>query len=79
MAHIPSTGFLRLHQILGNPRAVPPVPPLLPISKSSWWTGVASGKFPPAVKLGPRTTAWRVESILTLIEKFSAAKQQGEK
>jgi predicted DNA-binding transcriptional regulator AlpA len=39
----------------------------LPISASSWWAGVASGRFPKPVKLGPRTSAWRVEEIRKLI------------
>ena len=54
-------GFLRLSAIIG-----PDGP--IPISRSSWWAGVASGRFPKPVKLGPRTTAWRVEDIAALIE-----------
>jgi hypothetical protein len=42
MAHqLPETGYLRLRQILGDPRADPPVPALIPIGKTSWWAGVA--------------------------------------
>lgn len=66
-SQLPETGFLRLPQIIGNPKAVPPVPALYPIGKSSWWSGVKSGRFPQPVKLGPRVTAWRVEDIRTLI------------
>lgn len=40
---------------------------LLPISRSTWLNGVRSGKFPKPVKLGPRTTVWRVEDIRALI------------
>jgi hypothetical protein len=65
---LPSTGFLRLPQIIGNPKAEPPIPPLLPICKSSWWDGVRNGKYPKPLKLGPRTTVWRVEDIRRLIE-----------
>jgi len=32
-----------------------------PVSKSTWWAGVKSGRFPKPVKLGPRITAWRAE------------------
>jgi predicted DNA-binding transcriptional regulator AlpA len=67
MNQLPETGFLRLPQIIGNPKAVPPIPALYPIGKSSWWNGVKSGRFPQPVKLGPRVTAWRVEDIRTLI------------
>jgi predicted DNA-binding transcriptional regulator AlpA len=65
---LPKTGFVRLKQILGNPKADPPVPAIIPVSRSSWWLGVRNGRFPQPVKLGPRTTAWRVEDIRKLIE-----------
>ena len=59
--HLPSTGFVRLAALLapGGP---------LPISKSSWWQGVRSGRYPAPVKLGPRITAWRVEDVRQLME-----------
>ena len=71
MAHttVPETGFLRLPQILGNPKANPPIPAIIPVGKSSWWQGVKNGRFPKPVKLGPRTTAWKVEDILELIDR----------
>lgn len=68
---LPETGFLRLSQILGNTKTDPPIPPLLPISKSTWWVRVKSGEYPQPVKLGPKITAWRVEDIRSLIEKQS--------
>ena len=68
MAALPDTGFLRQEQILGNPNK--DLPPIIPVSKSTWWAGVRSGRFPPAFKLGPRTTAWRVEDIRALIERL---------
>jgi len=40
---------------------------LIPISKSAWWEGVRSGRFPQSVKLGPRTTVWRESDIQALI------------
>lgn len=64
MAHLktfPETGFLRLKQILG------PQGPI-PVSKSTWWEGVKSGRYPKPIKLGPRITAWRAEDIRKLIE-----------
>ena len=41
----------------------------LPISKSAWWSGVAEGKYPQPIKLGPKTTCWRESDILALIER----------
>ncbi|PWY56060.1 transcriptional regulator [Legionella qingyii] len=67
MNQLPQTGYLRLSQILGNPKANPPVPPIIPIGKSSWWEGVKNGRFPQPTKLGPRITVWRVEEIRQLI------------
>ena len=66
---LPETGFLRLPQIIGNPKAEPPVPAIIPVKKSCWWEGVKSGRFPKPVKLGPRVTVWRVEDIRDLIAK----------
>jgi len=58
---IPTTGFLRLPQILN----------IVPISKSAWWEGCKTGRFPKPVKLGPRTTAWRAEDIAALVKQLS--------
>jgi predicted DNA-binding transcriptional regulator AlpA len=66
-------GYLRLNQIVGNPKANPPISAIIPISKSSWWKGVKSGSYPQSVKLGPRMTAWKVEDIRALIESMEAA------
>ncbi len=68
MFELPESGYLRLAQILGDKKSNPPVLPIIPIGKSSWWAGVKSGRYPQPVKLGPRTTAWRIEDIRHLIE-----------
>lgn len=57
----PATGFLRLADIVGPGRPIP-------IGKSTWWKGVKSGQFPQPIKLGARTTVWRVEDIRALIK-----------
>jgi prophage regulatory protein len=62
--HFPHSGFVRLVSILA------PHGPI-PVGRSTWWAGVKSGRFPKPVKLGPRTTAWKVEDIRDLIEKAS--------
>lgn len=66
---LPQVGFLRLPQIIGDPKRG--IPALIPISRASWWAGVKSGRFPKGVKLGPRTTAWQVEAIYSLISNTS--------
>ena len=59
---IPDSGFVRLPQILA----------VIPIGKSTWWAGVASGRFPSGIKLSSRTTAWKAKDIHDLIDKLSA-------
>ncbi|MFO2976469.1 AlpA family phage regulatory protein [Legionella pneumophila serogroup 3] len=68
MHDLPSEGFVRLNQILGNKNRTPPIVPLIPVGRTTWWAGVKNGRFPQPVKLGPRTTAWRVKDIRQLIE-----------
>lgn len=68
MHALPETGFLRLPSIIGNAKANPPIPALIPVRKSTWWAGVKAGRYPKPVKLGPRVTAWRVEDIRALIQ-----------
>ena len=55
---LPDTGFIRLHTVLQH----------IPVGKSSWWAGAASGRFPMSYKIGPRTTAWKVEDIRSFID-----------
>ena len=72
MHALPETGYLRLSQIIGDPERRPPTPPLIPVSKSTWWNGVRSGRYPqPTRALGARITAWRVEDIKALIDAAS--------
>jgi prophage regulatory protein len=65
---LPQYGLLRLWQILGNRRKG--IPPIIPVSKSTWWAGVKSGKYPKPVKLSARCTCWYVEDIRTLMERI---------
>ncbi|WP_164075594.1 helix-turn-helix transcriptional regulator [Stenotrophomonas maltophilia] len=60
---LPTTGYLRLPGVLR----------LYPVSRSTWWAGVRSGRYPQPVKLGERCTAWRVEDIRALIERVASA------
>ncbi len=69
MHQLPETGFVRLPQIIGDPKAEPPIPAIIPVKKSCWWDGVKSGRFPQPVKIGNgRGTFWRVEDIRALIK-----------
>jgi prophage regulatory protein len=57
----PKTGFLRL------PAIIAPHGPI-PVSKSTWWAGIKTGRYPKPVKLSARISAWRVEDIRAFIE-----------
>lgn len=62
---IQQDSFLRLQQIIGSKKAN--IPPIIPVSATSWWNGVKSGKYPKAIKLGPKTTVWRASEVLALV------------
>ena len=41
---------------------------IIPVSKSTWWAGVKSGRFPEPIRLGSRCTCWRVSDVLRLMD-----------
>lgn len=65
---LPRHGLARLEMIIGDKRADPPIQPVIPVSKSTWWEGVRSGRFPPAVRVNKAVSAWRWEDIHRLLE-----------
>jgi len=58
----PEDGFVRLKQILA------PEGPI-PISKSTWWKGVKSGKYPKSHKISANVTVWRAKDIRVFMDK----------
>lgn len=67
---LPEIGYVRIWQIIGDRKKG--IAPLIPVSKATWWAGVASGRYPEGVLLGPRTRAWSVESIRGLIAEMGS-------
>ena len=65
--NLPATGFLRLTQIIGNSKANPPIPAIIPVSKSTIWEWVKIGRFPAPIKLSSKVTVWKVEDIVAVI------------
>jgi len=63
--NLPETGFLRLRQIIGDSKRG--IPAVVPVSKSTWWAWVSVGKAPAPLKLGARTTVWRIADIRDFI------------
>jgi len=70
---IPETGYFRIWNIIGKPNANPPIPAIIPVSRSTWLNWVKSGKAPAACKLSERTTAWKVEDILAFLAELGGA------
>lgn len=50
-------GYLRLKEVLS----------VYPVSRASWYAGLAMGLYPPSVHLGKRAVGWTRESIRNLI------------
>jgi prophage regulatory protein len=50
--------LLRLGQVLS----------LFPVSRSTWYQGIATGRFPKPIKLSQRISAWRLRDILARID-----------
>lgn len=65
---IPDFGYVRLKQILGDRKTDPPTPPIIPVSRATWYQGIKDGRFPKPIKLGERISVWRVEDIRALVE-----------
>jgi predicted DNA-binding transcriptional regulator AlpA len=57
--HKPTERLIRLGEVLSY----------LPVARSTWWSGVRSGRFPSPVKLGPHTPCWRLTDIIELAER----------
>lgn len=49
------------------------IPAIVPVKKSTWWQGIKDQRYPPAVKIGARCTAWKVEDILNFLAKAGDA------
>ena len=57
---LPDSGLVRLAGLIQTPKA--PGNPL-PFSAATLWRHVKNGTFPAPVKLGAKTTAWRVSDV----------------
>jgi len=69
MENMENNALLRLPQVLA----------LIPVSRSSWWAGCKSGRYPKPIKIAPRTTVWRASDINALLKEFACkTDEQGE-
>ena len=58
--------LVRIESIVGN--ASKGIKGIIPISRSGWWHGVKTGRFPAPIKLSPRVTCWRKSDIKRIIK-----------
>jgi len=66
---LPIDGFLRIVHIIGDHNRG--IQPIIPVSKSTWWAGVATGRYPKPVHHG-RMALWRISDINSLVEQIAA-------
>lgn len=67
MSNLNDNSLLRLPQIIGDPKAKPPIFAIIPVSKSNWWASCRDGRYPPSVKLSALITCWRATDIARLV------------
>lgn len=67
-SRVDPAGLYRLKNIVRTKNGGPP---LIDVSASTWWSGVAVGRFPAPVKSGG-CTFWRGSDLLKLVESISA-------
>ena len=65
-AHNVFPSLLRLKHIIGDQKANPPIPPIIPISKTARWNGVKDGIHPKPIKLSDNVTVGRSDDIQKL-------------
>lgn len=59
---LPAEGLIRLPTVLS----------VYPVARSTWWKGIREGRYPPPVRIGAKSVAWRVNDIRRLIREHTA-------
>lgn len=68
MSKLPENGYVKLRDILGDPKASPPIPAIVPVCKATWFAGQRLGRFPMPVRIGDgRGTFYRADDIRKLL------------
>jgi predicted DNA-binding transcriptional regulator AlpA len=50
---------------------LPQVLKRIPVSRSAWFAGILTGRFPRGYSLGPRTTVWKSDEIDQIVAALS--------
>jgi prophage regulatory protein len=75
---LPEQGWVRVKTIIGDKKANPPVPPLIPIAQSTLWDWCAKGKFPPPqYPFGPGLPLWEAQNIRALLKPVAESEAAG--
>ncbi|MEO8008397.1 MAG: AlpA family phage regulatory protein [Betaproteobacteria bacterium] len=53
---------------------LPAILAVFPVSKTTWYAGMAEGRYPQSVKISGKATAWRAEDIRGLIERTGSSR-----
>jgi prophage regulatory protein len=61
--HIPDEAIIRVRQLLGNAKAVPPIPGFLPISRSTLYAWMRAGRFPGPTFRSGGVMGWRMGDV----------------
>ncbi|MCC7280083.1 MAG: AlpA family phage regulatory protein [Chromatiaceae bacterium] len=72
MRQLPEEGFCRIAAIIGDKRRN--IEGIFPVSRSEWYAGIKSGKYPAPVKLGARLSVWRVQDVRRLLVEIGHGK-----
>lgn len=62
----PTSRYLRARDIYRDPKTERDS--LLPISRSTWWAWVQSGRAPAPIHLSPGVTVWDRDAVLRMAE-----------
>ncbi|WP_284449449.1 helix-turn-helix transcriptional regulator [Pseudoxanthomonas mexicana] len=63
----------RAAELLGNPKAEPPRPALIPVSVSTFYGMVADGRLPPGRYLGPACRVWSGRELNQFLNELIAS------
>lgn len=68
---------IKLPQIVGDPKADPPLPGIFPASRTQLYRLIQQGKFPPPLKpfAGCRASYWRYGEVLAAIRRMEEEAQ----
>lgn len=67
--HPHTSTYIRIAQLASRPGR----PGKIPVSAATIWRWVKTGAFPKPVKIGPQTTAWKVEDVDAFLDSRTTA------